>query len=443
LLLILPANMLMVACDIVFNPLKTLIQAELHWSDAKTALPGFATQAAAVVAAPLLGIVASQERASHRALLTAGATLVSVAACLTAAVRDVWLICMLRLLVGAGSTAAAVVIPSLLVDFYPLADRSYVFALYQLSGLLGGALGYAWPSVIAETAGWHVSVMAVGIPSLVVACSLHFIAEPVKGIHDASAPNEEEATLISKYASVLGNHHFQLVVAINVMNMFAERGAAEWFPTFLQRYDGQTVAAAGVECAVAGILGGSLGCGAGAIAVKHSQSAAAVKNAELLVPAFAGGCSILACLTLVSAQISASSAIVLLSAVFMSCFATSTVCLAVLLTRVLPSNQMSLAVSLQTPLCGLGTAIAPLLIGWLSDRAHSLRSAMHLPIVVQLAAGLGLLFGSQWLSPSRMSNTDKKDQGDASLLSLFATDGEAEMPRGGRTGLKSVSYGAI
>ncbi|CAE7747500.1 smd2 [Symbiodinium sp. CCMP2592] len=348
------AGAFLTASIAVLSPLKAQIQTELGCTDAQTGLPAFATQFSQVAAAAFSGIFASQKGVSRRFVLSMSCAVVSVSTCLIVVKPSIGLLCVLRVFVGAGYACGMIIIPSLLVDYFPIPDRSYVFALFEVSCLLGGAFSYAIGAVIAEAMGWKAAVVTVGAPCLIASAAVNFIREPKQGINDVNVVEEGTST-IAKYHKVLSNQHFLVIVAVSIMNTFAESALADWFPTLLQRFDGQSVRTAGLECAFAGILGGLFGSILGAKAIRNFQESG--KNIELLAPGMATMATIWPCLALLSFQMQNIFSIVALSAAYMSAFTLSSVCLSVLLTKVFPSSQISLAVSVRQ-LCtsGLGTA---------------------------------------------------------------------------------------
>ena len=426
LLSILFAGSLLSASLNVLSPLKAQIQAELRCTDAQTALPVSATQVSSLVAAALSSLFLSRKGLNRRLILTISSAVVSVATCLIASVPSIGHLCLLRVFVGGGYSIAIITFPSVLVDYYPTQDRSYVIAFYQLSFLLGGAFSYAMAAVIAEAAGWRLAVLAVGVPCLIAGLALQFIREPKQGVNDTvdSVVDEETSSLWAKYRSMFSNLHFLTAAAVGSMSVFAESSAADWFPTFLQRFDGQNVQAAGLECACAAMLGAFLGSSIGAKATKAFDSY--TKNVELLAPALGIVASSWACVICLDLRIHSAVVIVVLAAAYMSSFTLSNVCLTVLVAKIFPSSQISLAVSTQTLCTGFATAMSPVLTGKLSDKTHSLKASLHLPLVVQLSAGL-LLFISARCLPAVAGSCHPDDKpSSTSLLSLFATDDEHE-----------------
>ena len=213
----------------------------------------------------------------------------------------------------------------------------------------------------------------------------------------------------------------------------------EWFPTFLIRYDGQSSEAAGFECALGAMLGALVGSTLGAKACKRWQQEA--KNIYMLVPAIATLVSIWACVACLSFRIYYALPLIALSGFYMSAFAVNTVALSVLTTTVFTSRELSLAISVQTISgCGL---LAPVVVGWLSDKMHSLRSALVFPTLVQALSGLLLLICSQWLGASGTESSSQDEQGNSSLLSLFDTVDELESEEQWPSEQKSVMYGSI
>jgi MFS transporter, Spinster family, sphingosine-1-phosphate transporter len=106
----------------------------------------------------------------------------------------------------------------------------------------------------------------------------------------------ELAIIVEEIKEILSNRHFVMGVGGQVAGNFALGGLAEWFPTYLLRYDGAGVSLAGLIVGGATVAGGVLGNVIGAKVADYFQFK--VKSAYFLIPALfmipAGICLLLA-----------------------------------------------------------------------------------------------------------------------------------------------------
>ena len=228
---ILAANLFQNAAIAVLTPLKTQIQDEFRCSDAQTTLPKFVGQFSYLIAAGFAGIFMSQTGMSRRLILANAIAVVSLCTMMLPSMPTIGMLCLPRILVGAGCAFFNVITPSVVVDYYPIPDRGYVLALGQITTLAGGAAAYAIVPMIAEAAGWKAAVFAVGAPGLMCALSLRLMREPQQGVHDAVV--HDESSLLKKCQSIFTNPHFLVIVAATFMNSFAEGAGAEAWPECL------------------------------------------------------------------------------------------------------------------------------------------------------------------------------------------------------------------
>lgn len=192
---------------------------------------------------------------------------------------------------------------SLLTDYYPPNLRGRVFSFQQISVFLGGGLGLALGAFVGEQLGWRWAFLIVGMPGSVVAYFCFRLREPRRGEGDeagirarvaaespasvapiepdqglspeiAAPPAEEGAaagmslkefwaeartSLVAEMKMIFGIRTMRyILVGVGIL-LFTVSGVGYWLTVYHDRYSGMTpTQAAGltaVTLAIAGIIG--------------------------------------------------------------------------------------------------------------------------------------------------------------------------------------------
>src|SRR3954471_6634135 len=136
----------------------------------------------AVVGLPL-GRLA--DRARRKWVLAAGVGLWSVLTFASGFAWHFWSLFVLRLGVGVGEASCAPVASSLIGDLVPAERRARALAVFMLGLPLGLALSFLVSSTIAARYGWQQAFFVAGVPGLLLAVLVLFIADPARGSADA------------------------------------------------------------------------------------------------------------------------------------------------------------------------------------------------------------------------------------------------------------------
>src|SRR5438067_11027259 len=96
-----------------------------------------------------------------------------------------WSLFVLRLLVGVGEASCAPTASSLIGDLVPPQRRARAMGLFMVGLPLGLALSFLVSSTIAEHGSWQDAFLVAGLPGLLLAVLVLFIAEPDRGSADA------------------------------------------------------------------------------------------------------------------------------------------------------------------------------------------------------------------------------------------------------------------
>ncbi|CAE8734830.1 unnamed protein product [Polarella glacialis] len=439
-------NMLNIADRYVPSAVKPLIQAELQLDDAQSSYPAVAMTVVFMTTALFFGICADKELVDRRILLAGGIAFWSLATALAGLATNLWQLIFFRALVGVGEAAFATVASPMIADYYPAHERNRSYTIFNLAAPLGGALGFGAGSMLGKFWGWRYAFLACGVPGILVAFSVLLLEDPEKGINDAcesqgdskdSADSEVEQkdessssdsedgsaeevkhrnscitmrNLFQEIVALFANPYFMLSTAGMVGVQFAIGGLSEWYPTFLQRYDGLGLGTAGMVLAGGCVIGGIGGTVLGA-KVAESAARRIGSQAYFLVPAvfMVPG----AALCILCINITGHSAVAIVCLILgMVCFFTFQGPIATLSMSVIPARSRARGSSLQILLLHvLGDVVSPPIIGMISDATGSLKTALQVTWVAILMAGM-LWFCGYFLPPPPMSvGLDKADSG--------------------------------
>lgn len=187
---------------------------------------------------------------------------------------------------------------SLLTDYYPPNLRGRVFSFQQISVFLGGGLGLALGAFVGEQLGWRWAFLLVGMPGSIVAFFCFRLREPRRGEGDEAGINahleaaasvapiepdqglapaaaadggetagmslkefwqEARSSLVSEMKMIFGIRTMRyILIGVGIL-LFTVSGVGYWLTVYHDRYSGLTYTqAAGVTAvtlAVAGIIG--------------------------------------------------------------------------------------------------------------------------------------------------------------------------------------------
>ena len=200
------------------------------------------------------------DRRPRKWIILTGLVVWSLMTALQGAARAFWHLATARVAVGIGEATISPSAHSIIADLYPPERRSLPLGIYSLGGHIGMLLGFAFGGLIAESLGWRVAFVAVGLPGLAIALlGVLTLREPVRGASEGrraapDAPGFGEAlrTLVRQRSFV----HLNLAAALyaGVAGTFNI-----WGIPFMQRVHGMGLAEAGVSFGLATGISGALG----------------------------------------------------------------------------------------------------------------------------------------------------------------------------------------
>ena len=169
-----------------------------------------------------------------------------------------------RVGVGVGEAGCTPAAHSLISDMVPVSRRASAIAFYGLGIPIGSLLGMVIGGFLADSLGWRLAFMVVGVPGLALAAFVWFaLRDPrfsavAKALRSTAAPAARMSTKAA-LAEVSGSRAFVLVALAAGFVAFLSYGKGVWAVIFFIRTHGlspgQTGLALGVVLGTAGLLG--------------------------------------------------------------------------------------------------------------------------------------------------------------------------------------------
>jgi predicted MFS family arabinose efflux permease len=233
------------------------IQRDLQASDAAMGflMGSVFAIAQAIFSLPLGRLV---DRSNRRTLLAIAVAIWSVATAFSGLASTLFALMVARLVVGAAEAAQTPATASMVADLFHKNQRGTAFMFCSAGMAIGVAFGSYASGTLNDLYGWHMALLLVGLPGLIVAGVLYLtVPEPPRGGKPSVSQGATSAIpfmqLLRKCLHIRTLQPFVLgVVALHgaVMGWFI------WFPVFLMRVHGLSAAEMG------SVFGAIILCGA-------------------------------------------------------------------------------------------------------------------------------------------------------------------------------------
>ncbi len=189
-----------------------------------------------------------------------------------------------RIGVGVGEAGCTPAAHSLIADKVPPEKRPGAMAFYAMGISIGSLLGMVIGGQLADTLGWRMAFMAVGLPGILLAVVVWFlIRDEDRPVRDTGPIQTEQSVLKAIWTSILqilasvGElmkfKAYVLVLVAASFCSFLSYGKATWITIFFQRTHqlspGQTGLWYGIGTGVAAIFGTWLG---GWLAIRYGST---------------------------------------------------------------------------------------------------------------------------------------------------------------------------
>jgi MFS family permease len=327
------------------------------------------------------------DRKSRRNILSACVATWSAATVLCGATTNYAQLALARMGVAFGEAGANPCGQSLIADLYPREKRGTPLAFWNISTSAGTAFGLLLGGWLAQSLGWRMMFVIVGLPGLVLACLLFFTTrEPARSLEGGSA---EPPSLGQSVLILWRLKSTRAAVMVVALAGIVGNGFMAWAPTMLIRTYDMQVGEVGIWMGTAAIVGLTAGhIVAGRMSDRYGKRdarayfAIAGVSVILTIPSALG----FTLATTQTASLAAFFMFKLVNGVFL-------VPMYIVVLSLVPSNLRGVAglsLTLATGLVGAG--IGPVVIGAAADAiephagSDSLRFAMSLLLVSLILA---------------------------------------------------------
>jgi MFS transporter, Spinster family, sphingosine-1-phosphate transporter len=245
---------------------ESLKRSELHLSDVQLGWLATGFILVYMLTSPVFGTLGDRGRRPR--LIAAGVGLWSLATGLGGLARSFAALFVARSTVGVGEAAYGTVSPAMLADYFPVAQRGRVFAVFSAAIPIGSAAGYVLGGIVDHQLGWRAAFFIAGFPGLLLAYLTARLYDPPRGGHDpAATPAAAHASLgraaLAAYGALLANGPYVLTVLGYAAYTFALGALAFWTPAFLERERGMARTDATIQFGAVVVVTGFVGTFAG------------------------------------------------------------------------------------------------------------------------------------------------------------------------------------
>jgi MFS family permease len=368
----------------------SLIQHEFHSTDQQIGALTTALFIFYMFTAPLTGWLG--DRFPRKPLIVAGAVLWSLATLATAWVHDYTTLYIRHAIVGVGEATFGIFAPAVLADFYPERDRNRILSIFYLAIPVGAALGYLAGGQIGPLWGWRAPFFICAIPGLIIAALYGLFAhEPERGASDHTRPTINRNT----FRGLVTNPAYLTATFGLAMLTFAMGGISAWVPEFLRRSAGLSLGGASWTVSVITVIDGIAGTLIGGwIAQRWLRT----NHRALYLLSFWSVALTLPCGILVFFGPAAWAVPALFAAEFFLFLNTGPLNAAIVNSVNGPIRATAIACNLFIIHC-FGDTFSPQIIGFISDRAGSLRIGLGATLIALVVSCIILSAGARFAPP--------------------------------------------
>jgi MFS family permease len=348
--------------------------------------------------APIVGYWG--DRLPRRGLIVAGVVAWCLGTLLTAWAHGLVSLICFRVLIGFGEASYGTLGPSWIAAAYPESQRNNAISLFYIAIPVGSALGFVLGGFMAALWGWRAAFLVAGVPALVLAALVMLQREPKRMARGKDAGGVVPA--LWEYLRLARIRPYRLVVLGYVAQTFALGGFGAWAAAFLERAHHMATRDADRFFGLALVVSGLVATlGGGAIGTWWQRRSRAGYASLLAVSAVLAVPFGFAAFLVASAALSKLCLVAAMLLLF-----TSTGPLNTLILETAPAALRASAMAASIFAIHLfGDLWSPLLVGWISDRAGSLRLAIlvSLPPAIVICAVFWLVLARVMAVESRAS----------------------------------------
>ena len=204
----------------------------------------------ATAAIPLARMV---DFGNRRNLLAISLAIWSACTALCGLAGNFWQLLLARIGVASGEASSTPAIMSIISDLYPASRRATAIGATLIGTGVGVMLSAVFGGMLAQSLGWRVALIAVGLPGIPVALLMWLtLPEPPREMIKAgSKADAESASAWRALISLFRIPSFPLIAMGKTFVQVASQASLIWFPTFLIRIHGFSLKDAGLYYGVA------------------------------------------------------------------------------------------------------------------------------------------------------------------------------------------------
>jgi predicted MFS family arabinose efflux permease len=235
------------------------IKADMGLSDAQLGLlSGFSFALIYVTAG--IPIAYWADRGNRRNIVSLALAVWSGMTALSGFVQNYGQLLAARIGVGLGEAGGSPPSHSMISDYFPPEQRGRALSFYSMGIYIGILFGFAFGGMIAEAFGWRMAFLVVGIPGVIFAVVLRFtVQEPIRGRWDTAAETAQRPSFAETMAVLKQLPSFWYIAFGCSLMAFVGYGVGNFFPSFLIRNHGLSIAQVGMVLALVSGIGGAAG----------------------------------------------------------------------------------------------------------------------------------------------------------------------------------------
>ncbi len=387
----------------ILAALAPMIRDQWHLSDAQVGLLATAFELTYALAPLPLAFLA--DRWFRRRVVALALLVWSSAMALTGAATSYFMLLVGRAALGLGQAGYGPSALAWLSDLFPATHRSRAVSVHDLALMIGSAAGFVLGGVLGQAWGWRPVFGLAAAPGLALAALVWFLPEPRRGYSDYQALDQEApitggelkapASLVTTLRELLEIPTLRATYAVAVLINLATSGIIYWLPSFAVRAHSMDIKQAGVLMGALTVVAGGAGVLSGGWIADRWLTRNPAARLWTISASFALGCP----LALMAVSVDRRLWFVVLATAAVYLFSFYFACLAPLIHQVTRPAQRATAMGLYLLLAHiLGNAIAPALIGWVSDQTGDLRLGMTAVLILALLGALVGFWGTRFVA---------------------------------------------
>ncbi len=346
----------------------------------------------------LLGVPAGRlaDRTNRKTMVSIAVSLWSLMTALCGLAVGFWTLFLARLGVGVGEAGGNPPAISTITDYFRPEELSRAMGIFSLGAALGPVLGFVAGGLLAEAYGWRMTFIILGLPGVLIGLIIYFtVREPKRGRFYSKAGEggeieDQQQPFFTTMRSLWQNRLFVRVVLANSITIITGYAFAIWLAPILMRNFEIPVSMVGIYLGIAWTAGGVPGMVLGG----HVTDILARKNPKWR--AWFCAITVLLALPALTLSLLAGSvfvALALYSLGYGLMVAAQGPSISMIQSSVLPTERGTASAFSSLMATLLGYAIAPVLVGLMSDNlaaqygATSLNYAVIVVTIVSLIPG--------------------------------------------------------